>query len=416
MSRISRRAFLRASGGATTFGVLAGCTGDGGGDTPTETHGDHTHTDTPSPSPAGPIVIGGLEPISGPFAPWAGVHQAGLQFAIDEINANGGVLGGRELKLTVTDTGADPAQADSSFRRLVEQEGVVATTGAVSSDVGIRVSQTAQDLKVPHLLHMAGSNKVITPNTRHTFRVGLVPSVTYIQAQASAFEDRYDNIGAIIADYAWGRAVESAINNAFSKDVNIQVAPIGASDFRSYLRQFDEGLEMLIASGHPPGSVAIANQAFELGVSPDVVTGASTPPQLLAGALNDEARAGYTHIHNSDPFGQKFKDVAGRFAEGHDSQFNTHTAYGYVTGKLIAAAIEDAGEASPGAITDGLKNIELDTLFANPVKYSDHGELDETIVIYSKLLATAPRYDPQGSYSYREVGRSQPLPALAAGK
>ncbi len=394
MSRVSRRAFLRASGAAATVGALAGCVGGTGGG-------------------GGPVVIGGLEPLSGLFAPWSNPHQEGLQFAIDEVNEDGGVLGGRDLELTVTDTGADAAQADSSFRRMVEQDGAVATTGAVSSDVGIVLSQTAEDLQVPHLLHMAGASEIITENSQHIFRIGLVPSVRSIQAQASAFADAgYESVSAIVADYAWGRAAESAMNEYFDIDVDIHVAPPGASDFRSYIRQFPDDVELVSATGHPPGTVSIANQVMELGLEPDVIAGSSAPPQLLVGALSDAAIEPYVHIHNTDAYTDEFADVAGRFGEANDTQFNTHTAYGYVTGRMLAAAIDDAGGDDPSAIADAIRDIQFDSLFAEPIQYSQYGELDQTVVIYSRLLKETPSYDDSGSYSYEELSRSDPVPAL----
>ena len=393
MSRINRRAFLKASGGAATIGMIAGCVGGiGGGD--------------------GPIPIAALEPISGPFAPWSTVHRDGLQYAVDEVNADGGVLDGRELQVEVADTGADPAQADSSFRRLVEQEGAVASTGSVSSDVGLRVAQTAADLEVPHFLHMSGTDDVITQDTQYVFRVGLLPASKYIQAQATAFADAgYSSVGAIVGDYAWGHSARDAINEYFEQDVNVEVAPVQSDDFSSYIRQMPDDLEMMIVSGHPPGTVTIANQTLDLGYSPDVITGSSAPPQLLSGALSSGAREKYVHIHNSDPYEQAFADAASGFAEDYDTQFNTHTAYGYVTGKMLAAAIEDAGEANPTAIADATRNIQFDTLFAQPIQYNQYGELDQTVVIYSRLLQEAPSYDSSGSYSYEELYRSEPVPA-----
>ena len=326
------------------MGVLAGCSGDGGGGTPTGTPG--------SEGSGGPITIGALEPISGNFAPWATVHRDGLQFAVDEVNSNGGVLDGRNLQVEVTDTGADPAQADSSFRRLVEQENAIASTGSVSSDVGLRVAQTASDLDVPHVLHMAGTDEIITQDTELIFRLGILPALSYLQAQATAFADAgYSSIGAIVADYAWGHSAQRAIEDNFEQDVQVEVAPVGESDFGSYIRQMPDDLEMMIASGHPPGSVSIANQLYELGFEPEVVTGATTPSQLLAGALSERARQGYVHIHNADPYERAYAETASAFGEDYDSQFNTHTAHGYVTGKLIAEAIEVAGEATGSAVS-----------------------------------------------------------------
>lgn len=401
MSLTSRRSLLKASGSAATFGILAGCaeSGDGG-----------------NGGSSGPITIAALEPLSGPFSAWAGIHRAGLKSAVDEVNSDGGVLD-RDLELAVTDTGSDPAEADSAFRRAVEQNNAVASTGAVSSDVGLRVAQTAAELEVPHFLHMSGTNDVITQKTRYVFRVGLIPASSYIRAQASAFSDAgYTKIGAIVGDYAWGHSAREGIEEYFDADVDIKVAPLGASDFKSYIRQMPEDLEMLIASGHPPGSATMANQAYELGYTPEIVTGASTPPQLLSSVLSDDALGGYAHIHQSDPYSQAFSDVAKRFGEANGAQFNTHTAYGYMTGKILAAAIEDAGEADPTAIADATRNIKVDTLAPKPIQYSQYGELDQTVLIYSRIQKEAPSYYSAGEYSFEELYRSDPVPARNPGQ
>jgi branched-chain amino acid transport system substrate-binding protein len=423
---IGRRGYLKGVGatGSIAIAGLSGCL-TGGSDNGTEGESDDdsdggsngtTNGGSDDTESSEPITIGALEPQSGPFAPWASTHLSGLQMAVAEINDDGGVLG-RDLELATSDTQADPGEADSIFRRLAEQQDVVATTGAVSSDVGIRVSQTAEDLEIPHFLHMAGSNEVITEDTQNVFRVGLLPAQRYVQAQtAIAQEQGYTNIAAIIGDYAWGRSTEQSIEENFSGDVNIMAAPVGASDFSSYIRQISDDVEMVIASGHPPGSPTIANQLFELGYSPEVITGAGIPPQVLASALNEDPLNAFVHPTNSDPYGQPFQDVGSRFAESNDTQFNTHTAYGYVTGKLLAHAIEEGGEASPSAISQATKNVEFDTLFANPITYTEHGELDNTTLVFNRVLQGAPDYDPDGSLRFEEVARSEPIPALPAGE
>jgi branched-chain amino acid transport system substrate-binding protein len=434
-----RRKFLKATGGVAGLGLLAGCSGGGGGGngdsggsdggnggggddgTSTSDGGnggggdDGTSTsDGGDGGSSGSIVVGALQPLSGPFTPWGNAHKAGLSFAVEELNADGGVMG-RNLEVVETDTGSDAASADSSFRRFVEQEDAVAVTGPVSSDVGIRTARTAQDLEVPLFLHMSGSNEAITPETTYTFRVGLLPAATTMQAQAAFVEEAgYTKVGAIIGDYAWGRSVEAGIEENFGVDVDVRAAPVGASDFRSFIRQFPQDLEMMVATGHPPGSLSIATQLNELGYSPEVVTGPSFPPGVIAGALGDLAfEGGFTHVHNTDVYSDEFAEVAQRFGEARGAQFDTHTAYGYVTGKLLAAAIEEAGSTDPTAIADATRNIEFDTLFANPIQYSDHGELANQVQIYSQLTPEAPSYYPDGDFGFEEQFRTDALPALA---
>jgi len=428
MSRkvIDRRTFIKATGGTAGLGLIAGCSGGGGSDGGDGDSGDGgsdgdggdgggTTTGSAGGGGDGAINIGSVQPLAGNFAPWGQVHSAGLAFGVQEINDNGGVLDGRELNIVEANSESDPAEAASIFERFAEQDDIVAATGPVSSDVGIRTSRTAQELGVPMFMHMAGSNDTITPETRHSFRVGLVPATPTAQAQAGLAADRgYENVAAIIGDYAWGRSMQSGIQENFDIDVNIQAAPVSQSDFSSYVRQVSEDVEMVIASGHPPGSLAITQQLFELGREPELVTGPSFPPNVIRSALGENADRGFTHVHLTDPYSDEFAEVAGRFAEANDAQFNTHTAYGYVTAQLIAQAIEDAGEADPQAITEATRAIEFDTLFANPIQYADSGELENQIQLYSTLSLDAPSYYSEGNYSYNEVFRTDPLPALPA--
>lgn len=409
MVHMWRRSFLKASGAVATLGTLAGCTGSSDG-------GDGGSTGSSAGGGGEPITVGAIEPLSGNFTPWGQAHSAGLEFGVQEVNRDGGVMG-RELRVETADTGSDPAEADSSFRRLVEQEGAVAVTGPVSSDVGIRTAQTAEDLSVPNVLHMAGSNDTITPETTYTFRLGILPAATDMQAQAGLIEDAgYSSVGAVIADYGWGRSVEESIEEHFPMDVQVEVAPVDASDFNAQIRKFPKDLEMMVATGHPPGSLTITNQLYDLGYAPEVITGAGLPPGVIAGALGENAFKAFTHVHNTDVYGEEFSEVGRRFAEATDGQFDTHSGYGYATARLLAAAIEDAGEADPMAIREALVDIEFDTLFAEPVRYSAHGELEGCVQIYSQLREGGPEFYSSGDYHLEEQFRTEPLPALAPGE
>jgi len=419
---MDRRSFLRSGGAAAGVGLLAGCArlggdsgnGDSGGGSNSgggegnDTGGNDTGGDGGGGSDEA-IAIGALEPLSGNFTPWGEAHRAGLEFAIQEVNADGGVLD-RELELVVEDTESDATEADSIFRRLAEQEGVVAATGPVSSDVGIRTARTAEDLEIANMLHMAGSDEVLTRDSRYTFRVGLVPAPTMMRAQAQLVEDAgYERVGAIIGDYAWGQAVKSSIQEFFPVDVAIETAPLGADDFKPFIRNMPDGLEMMVASGHPPGSLTIMGQQFELGYEPEVTTGPGIPPGTVFGALGETATRGFTHVHQTDVYSQEFVDIASRFAEERGERMDTHEGYGYVTGKLLAQAISDADSTDPVEIADAIRNIEFDTIFANPIQYTEWGELDNQRQLYSTIDTGAPEYYPDGEWKLVEEFRTDPL-------
>lgn len=404
-----RRQFLKATG-AATIGALAGCAANGSGDG-NGSSGDGSTDEKNTQSTSDPIIIGALEPLSGPFSPWGKPHMAGVEFAVKEINTNGGVLG-RNLKLITADSESQASAANTAFQRMVEQQEAVAITGPASSDVGIRTSRTAEDLGVPLYLHMSGDEKVITSDTKHTFRVSLLPAPTTMKAQAELVADAgYEKVGAIVADYAWGHATKQAIEKEFGVDVTSQVAPVGASDFKPYIRKMPQDLQMLVATGHPPGAFSIAKQLYQLNYSPEVITGSGAPPNLVRSVLGKDANRGYTEIHMTDFNKKEFIDVAKRFAEQKGKQFGPHNSYGYVAGKLIGQSIKIAGKAEPKAIADATRNIRFDTLYPQPIEFSKYGELENQVQLYSQLKLEGPEYFPNGDYQYEEIFRTEPLPA-----
>lgn len=359
------------------------------------------------------IVIGALQPFSGPFAIYSESHQAGLEFAINEVNENGGVLD-RQLAVESADTGAEPSEAATIYNRMVEEENIIATTGPVSSDVTIRVGEEADSEQVPLLFHAGASNDALNKDSSYRFRVGVLPAATTIKAQAGLIEDQsYSSIGVIIADYAFGQSVRTSIEKYFPNGVNVMFrsAPVGESDFTPFLRDFED-IDALIGTGHPPGAVDMYEQSLELDLDYDVYLGSTAPDVAYYNALGDAATEGFTFFHQADVYSDAFKEVAGQFADAHGEYFGTTHAIGYVTGKLVAAGLEEAGEADPTVFSEALRNISLDTLYANPIEYTDWGELKNQIQLWSQIQLEAPEFYSDGEFSLAEVYRSDPIEAF----
>lgn len=392
-----RRTFLKATGGAVTATAFAGCAflsgGDGGDD---ET-----------------ITIASLQPFSGGFAPWGNAHSEGLEFAVEEINNDGGVLG-RDLEIVEGDTGGDPSEADNLFRQHVEQEGAVAAVGPVSSDVGIRSRETATQLEVPLILHMAGSHRILPKDARYTFRLGSHSAPTDMGSVMGMVEQEgFTNIGAIIGDYEWGRSVETTIGQLLPDgvDLTMEVASLGEEDFTPFIRNLPDDMDLLLASGHPPGSPAIHAQARELGYEHAYTVGAGIPPAVLQQALGELAGT-FAHQHVSDPYGDHFQSVAGRFVEERGERFDTHEAYGYASAEIIAQAIEAADSTDPGDIAEGMRTTEIETMLRNPVDYVEYGEVNNLIHMLSTIEPEAPEYNPDAEWRLNPLFQSDPLPAF----
>ncbi|SDK10624.1 ABC transporter substrate-binding protein [Streptomyces indicus] len=101
-----------------------------------------------------PVRIGALAPLSAPGWAEAGQHLiAGLELAVDEVNADGGIAG-RPLELLIRDTGADPQRAAEAVAELAGL-GVAALVGEYHSVVARAAAARAEALGLPFLCSSA---------------------------------------------------------------------------------------------------------------------------------------------------------------------------------------------------------------------------------------------------------------------
>lgn len=405
-----RRRFIEAAG-ASGVALLAGCSGTSGGDGSSGNSDGGTQSGSggaTTSASTGPITIAAVEPHS-TFAPWARAHVTGLKIAIDELNASGEL--DSKIELVQTDSQADASKADSAFRKHVEQDDAVAVTGAVSSDVGIRLAHTAEDMQVPNLLHMAGSEKVLSKDSRYTFRVGWLPAPSHVRADIDFLESQNaSSLGAIVADYAWGQSVKTNLEKLVPDDIDlhVEVAPIGADDFRSYIRKIPE-VDVMSFLGHPPGAITATKQLFQLGRDPTVL-GVDPPQGATIAALGDSVTNDIITRHLSDVGGQGFTELGRKVAERKDKPMYAFEPYGYVTAKMVGQAVIEVGD-DPKGVADYLRNNSFDLLFENPISYTKWGELEKPILQYSEFVKGAPSYYPDGTYRLNKIASSEPLPA-----
>lgn len=354
------------------------------------------------------VTIGALQPFSGPFAAWGQAHQLGLEIAIEEANEDESI--DQEFDTVSADTESEATEASTLFTRFVEEDGAVAITGAVSSDVGIRTADTAEDMGIPNFLHMSGTHAVLTPESRFTFRVGWLPAPTHVRADLEFIQERgFETVGAIIADYAWGRAVETSIEEFFPEDitVHLEVAPQNQDDFTPYLRSMAD-VDVMTHVGHPAGAINIAGQQNELGIEVPTL-GIDPPPRSVYEALGGATENMITR-HLTDIQGEPFRNFANQVADQEEIPAYTFEPIGYVTGKMFVEAVRNSGK-DPEGIADYVRSSTFDTLFSNPIQYTEWGELDNVRLLYSEFASGAPSYYPDGEFHLEPIFETSDLPA-----
>jgi branched-chain amino acid transport system substrate-binding protein len=339
--------------------------------------------------PQEPIKIGMLTDTSGPFTPWGIQTRDGMLLAAEEINAAGGV-DGRMIEIVQQDDENDADAGVTAFERLVE-DGVVAIGGIISSTVGAAVSPVAEQLQMPTFLVKSGTPAALTADSRYMFRTCLpaapmdaAPILQYAQEQGLT------KVGAIVADYPWGQAIKSALESTFDGsgiDLAVEVAPLPPdTDFTPFVRAMaDFGAEMIVSTGHPPGTGSIVALSADL-IGDVPVTGAFTPPNLVVGNLAEVAIGRYADFSCADYFGDSYQDLARRYLAFSENQFMSDDAvatYGIVT--MVADAVANVGDDTV-AIAEYLhaNSFELEG-YSHTMSWTEWGELAESQLVFTLI-------------------------------
>lgn len=374
-------------------------------------------TDTTGAAPGEPIKIGMLADLTSTFTPWGVNVRDGMLLAAQEINDAGGV-DGRMIEIVQQDSENDPDVAATAWDRLIEDE-VVAVGGILSSGVAPTAAQLAEADQVPVFFVKAGTPVSLTQDTRYAFRTCL-PAAPMDAAPVLQFaqEQGMDNVGVIVADYAWGQGFAAAVEETFAgSDIDygeIQVAPVPPdTDFTQFVRNMaDAGAQMVIATGHPPGGAAIVGLSADL-IGDVPVTGAWTPPDRSLALIDPETAIGrFTDFACADYTSDSYADLAGRYLAFSDNSFMSDDAvagHGIVT--MVAEAVAAVGD-DPVAIAEYLHANEFELEgYAHTMSWTEWGELAAAQPIFFGITAgPAPEgLNEAGDWWIEVLSQSEPL-------
>lgn len=329
------------------IGTLSGC---GGGSTEPATED-------------GPIKIGTIQPISGPVSTYGIMSQQGIELAIKEINAAGGVLG-RQLELVVEDDEANPEKTKNAFTKLVTNDGVVAIIGALTSKSTLAITADAQARKIPLITH-ASTNDTVTDAGDYIFRSCYNDSFQGTVVAQYAFETMGNRNAAILFDNTndYSKGLTENFKKKFEAMGGTIVAEesyaTGDVDFNAQLTSIKGKNPDLLFVPDYYGTVAlITKQARSQGLTIPM-TGADGWEEIVNNA-GDEVVGCFYSTHYSagaeDPDVQTFID---NFKAEYNVEPNVLAALAYDAAYILADSIERAGTTESEALKNAIAATDI---------------------------------------------------------
>jgi len=309
------------------------------------------------------IKIGGIAPLSGGVAVYGLECTDGVNLAVAEINAAGGILG-KQVEYIVEDDEGDPAKSVNAYTKLTTQKGVGLIIGSLTSGCSIAVTSTAQAQGVVQIAPAATAVS-LTDAGNYIFRACYTdPFQGKIGGKFAA-----ENLGlkkaAILYDIGNDYSV-GLMENFVAEFTSLGGEVVATESYMTNDVDFNAQLTK-IKSAQPDvvylpdyyGTVAlIAKQLRAQGIECPIV-GADGWDGLVEDA-GDEVAGGYYSNHyaadSTDPAVVKF--IEGFKAKYNGRIPNAFAALGYDSMYMLKNAIEAAGTTDPAAVRDALENSE----------------------------------------------------------
>ena len=307
------------------------------------------------------IPIGAYLSLSGSDSTFGTDTRDGIELALTETNAAGGVRG-KKVKVTYEDDKSTPQEASNKVRQLIDRDGVLAVLGEVASSRSMAGGLIANSKKVP-MVTPSSTAVEVTQGREYVFRVCFTDDQQGNAAARFVWDTlKKKNVAVFYAaqdNYSSGLA--KAFKESFQKlggtiaiDTGYQK---GETNFTTYLSKIKEAKpDLIYVPNYYNDMVQIARQAKQLDLpgsmfmggdgwdSADLIEGAGAE---LEGAYLTDHYAPDSPRAGAAAFATAFKGKYGRDP-------SSLTAQAYDAAKLLFDAIGRATELTPEAIKNAL--------------------------------------------------------------
>ncbi len=316
------------------------------------------------------VKIGLNYPQTGPYSIQGAYQKQAADMAVEEINAQGGILG-KTLVLVSRDTESKSPKSAENVRELIEKEGAQMIFGGSSSGVAIAGGKVAKELDKLYFGTLTYSNDTTGKDGHtHMFRecysawMGAKVLAKYLKEQHAGKKYFY-----ITADYTWGWSTEESIrlfsdttDTGAHKGTKTPFPGATDKDFKKALtlaKANNPDVLVLVLFGKDMADAL--NEATAMGlkrkmaiVVPNITLGMakSAGPKVMEGVVGALPWAWNVPYQYNYERGKQFVEA---FASRYQGYPSTSAASAYSILYQYKAAVERAGSFETAAVIKALE-------------------------------------------------------------
>ena len=340
------------------------------------------------------IVIGVSTAQTGPAAVASEWEMWGVNLAIEEINAAGGVLG-RKLEVLVMDNKCNPSEAVNVANKLVEAK-VVAIEGAHCSSGHLASMKIIQDAKIPMITGIASNPQITTLSGKggndYAFRIS-ASDASMMEALGKYLGTKkpFKTVAIVAEDSDFGRggsdAFKAVAEKAGVQIVSTDIHPQNTPDFTSILTRLQQRRPDAIATFQLGGdSINFLRQAMQVGVripfTGRIELGGRNLPIIEAGGMEKSISAWQYSALAESPQNKAFAE---KIMAKHKAEPYLQTWAGYDCIRVLAQAIKDAGSTDGTKIKDAIKAMAFTNVMGKTVKFDEYNQAGHWVALHTVI-------------------------------
>ena len=356
------------------------------------------------------IKVGGVAPLSAPGSYQQGQELVyGLEWAVDDVNAAGGLLG-KQVELIIEDTRNTPAQGATAIEKLITQDGVVGVAGEYHSSVCKAEIEVVHQRGVPFVIGSCWADALTEAGYDEVFRTSVYSSKMAENMVALMMANGIKKAAALVDDSDYGIGIAKNFEIVIERlnagiEFSYEVVERTTKDFVPVLLKYKTQVkpEVFVAAVPPPGGFLVLKQAHEIrfAPSPETVYIDGTCTAQNDKVFWEAVRDAGNFVAMSCPFSPSVKltdlgeKIKQRYIDRFERQPNYLPLQGYDAMFALLSAIENAGTTDSKAIIAELQALNVTGTRGDIVFAQEEG-------VWHQQWKDVPTF----IFQYSEVGQS----------
>ena len=325
------------------------------------------------------VKIGAVLVLTGPNAKAGQSAKQGIEMAVEEINASGGVKS-RKIKVIYEDDGGEPQKSVSAVQKLINVDKVLAILGPMWSSCVLAVAPIVESKGVVILSPTASSPKITYAGDyifRNTYSDAIEGAKT---AEFASKELKYGKAGILFINNDYGVGLKDAFKRKFEELGGKIVIDEGydpkTTDFRTILVKVKErSPEVIYIAGYSEMG-QLLRQMRETGIKIPVLSCIMFEISDIAKVAGKAAEGVIYAYPSYDP--EKGNEITLKFAKKFKEKYGTlpdpEAAFSYDAVKILALAMERGGFTSED-IKNALYKIKGYNGITGKTSFDENGDV-----------------------------------------